>query len=64
MFDKEQIDFMRSIGLEFDFENLSDNDFCAIEETVADKLTYSGFDKDYNITNVGKMCEDILAKLP
>lgn len=64
LFDMRQINFMRSIGLDLDFDNLSDDDFCTIEETVADKLTYAGFDKDYNATDVGRMCEDILALLP
>ena len=51
---------MKEIGIDIDFENISDSDLIIIEEKVADKLETSGFDKDYNITEVGKMCESII----
>ena len=60
MFSEEQIFFMKSLGLELDFENLSDDDWSSIEDVVADKLEVSGFDENYNITPIGTMCESIL----
>lgn len=63
MFDEKQIKFMRSIGLDLDFEHLSDDDHVRIEEVVGDKLQKSGFNENYDITTVGKMCESILDRL-
>ena len=51
---------MKSIGIDVDFSNLSDDDLVLIEEKVADKYEVSGLDKDYNPTETGKMCESIL----
>lgn len=51
---------MKTLGLNFDFENLTDDEWIAIEDTVADRLEYDGFDDDYEPTPVGWMCESIL----
>lgn len=59
-FSDEQIDFMRDIGIELDFNNLTDDDYVKIEEKVGDKLQISGFDKNCKVTKIGKMCESIL----
>ncbi len=45
-FSEEQITYMRSLGLNFDFTNLSSDDWVNIEDTVADRLMYAGFDGD------------------
>lgn len=63
MFDDKQISFMQSLGLGFDFDNLSDDNLVQIEDFVAEKLQISGFDTHYNLTDIGKMCESILDKL-
>jgi hypothetical protein len=63
MFDKKQRDFLISLGLKLDFDNLSDDDLDLIEDTVADKLEISGFDLDYEPTEIGLMCESILDEL-
>lgn len=63
MFDSEQIEFLRQLELDFDFDNLSDDDFAEIEESVSIKLQTDGFDNEYNITPIGEMCESILDKL-
>ncbi len=60
----EEIGFLTSLGLKLNFENLSDEDFIIIEEIVGDELQIFGFDEDYNITLIGKLCESILDKLP
>lgn len=63
MFDKKQIAFMQSIGLNLDFDHLKEDDYNKIEDAVAEKLQISGFDKEYNVTETGKMCESILDQL-
>lgn len=63
MFSKKQVEFMKSIGIDIDYENISDNDMEKIEDVISQTLQESGFDKDYNITEIGKMCESILDNL-
>lgn len=63
MFSDEQIHFMREIGLDFNFDTLSDEEYFQIEERVADELQYRGFDENYKPTVCGKMCEAILDEL-
>ncbi len=63
MFNKAEIDFMKSLGIETNFGNLSDDMLVKIEDIVSEKLQKSGFDKDYKITEDGKICEAILDKL-
>lgn len=62
-FNKKQIEFMRSLGLKLDFENLADNDLIQLEEAVGGKLQKSGFDRNDKVTAVGLMCESILDQL-
>ena len=66
MFTEQEIEFMKSLGLECYFNNLSEEDdyWIDIEDTVADRLQYDGFDKDYKPTSIGLMCEAILDKIP
>jgi len=66
MFSEQQKEFMKTLGLNFDFDNLSENDdaWVEIEEKVANKLEYEGLDINYNPTSIGLMCEAILDKLP
>lgn len=64
MFSDEQIEYMQGLGLNFDFSNLSDDEWIAIEDTVGDRLVYAGLDKDYNPNQEGVMCESILDMLP
>lgn len=63
MFNKKEIEFIQSLGIEADFENLSDDVLVKIEDIVSEELQKSGFDEDYKITDKGKMCESILDKL-
>lgn len=63
MFDKSEIDFMESLGINADFKNLSDDMLAEIEDIVSEKLQKSGFDEDYKVTDIGKICESILDKL-
>lgn len=63
MFDKKEIEFIRSLGIKTDFENLSDDMLVKIEDIVSEELQKSGFDENYKITDKGKMCESVLDKL-
>ncbi len=63
MFDKAEIDFMESLGVNADFENLTDDMLVEIEDIVSEKLQKSGFDESYKATDIGKICESILDKL-
>lgn len=64
MFSDEQINYMRGLGLNFDFSNLTDDEWIAIEDTVGDRLTYAGLKEDYSFNDEGKMCMSILNMLP
>lgn len=60
MFSDEQILLMNKIGLDLDFDNLTDDDWCDIEDKIGDYLTLKCLDADYNPNNEGLMCESIL----
>lgn len=61
IFNKDQIDFMRSIGVSVNsFDAPSDADYEQIETKVSEHLQKKGFNKDYSPTADGKMCEAIL----
>lgn len=59
-FTDEQIAFIKEIGIDVDFDNLSDADLDAIEEAVTDEYQIRGLGKDYEPTETGLMCESIL----
>ena len=64
MFNDEQIKYMKSINIKIDFDKkLLDEDLINIEEKVSERLQIVGFDKDYNITEEGQMCESILDEI-
>lgn len=65
IFNREQIKFMQSLGLNFDYDNLSDDDYIMIEDVVGDKYTFDGvdWDNDYIPNEIGLMCESILDML-
>lgn len=59
-FSEQQIAFMKEIGIDVDFDKLTDEDMVIIEDKVANELETKGFDEDYEPTEIGKMCESIL----
>jgi len=63
VFTAEQIEFIKSLSLKPDFENLTDDDLVQIEDLVGEKLQKSGFDRNNEVTAVGRMCESILDQL-
>lgn len=66
MFDDKEISLMRSLGLDCDFNNLSDDDdyWMIIEEKVGAHLTLECLDENYNPDENGAICESILNKIP
>ncbi len=66
MFTDKEINFMKLIGLDCDFENLSEeNDYWAeIESVVGDALVLTGLDENYKPNEIGWICEGIIDKIP
>lgn len=66
LFTDEQIEFIRSLGLDFDLSNLSEDDYILIEDKVGDKYNSEVLDVEDEIKDkksaarVIKLCEDIL----
>ena len=60
-FNKKHIEFMQRIGLSIPASGeISDSDCELIEEKVSEYLQEHGFDKNYEPTEEGKNCEEIL----
>ena len=53
----EDRDFLKSIGINPDM--LPED----IEDKLGDYFIANGFDKDYNLTAIGRKCEDILSRI-
>lgn len=61
MFTKKQIDFMKNKEFNVDFDKkLSDDDYIAIEEKASYLLQTQGFDENYEPTQTGTICEEII----
>ncbi|MBE5813971.1 MAG: hypothetical protein E7320_02025 [Clostridiales bacterium] len=64
MFSEAEKVFLKSIGINANFDTISDDEFATIEEKVSEHLQKRGFDEEYEPTKEGLMCESILDKLP
>lgn len=66
MLTNEQIEFLRSLGLNYDYTKINDfsDEWADIEERVGDELEYRGLDDNYYPNEIGKMCESILDIIP
>lgn len=66
MFTDAEINLMKKIGLDADFQNLDRDDdyWCTIEDKVGDYLTLHCLDENYYPNADGIICEAILDKLP
>ncbi len=63
-FNKDQIKLLNKIGVSIDFsKDLTDADYESIEESVSSYLQKNGFDKNYQPTEEGMVCESILDML-
>lgn len=60
MFSKEQINLMKEIGINANFDNPSDDEWIEIEDKVGDWLCLQCLDEDYYPNEQGIICESIL----
>lgn len=63
LFTKQQIAYMQLLGLNFNFNNLTDDNYADIEEVLGDRLQITGFDEKYEPTPEGILCECLLDTL-
>lgn len=60
-FTKEQVAFLKQIGINFSVQgNLDDEHLAEIDMVVTDYLIDNGIDEDEKVNKEGKMCEQIL----
>lgn len=65
VFSKEEQEYMiHVLKLDFDFSDLSSEEWIQLEDTAGDRLTLHCLDKDHTPSEEGLMCERILDKLP
>ena len=62
MFNAKEIDFMKKIGLNFDFSSLTDDEFIDIESIVGDYYTKKAQSTSRQTEEI-LLCEAILDKL-
>lgn len=62
-FTNKELAFMESLGLDYDFNNLTDDEWVELEDTVATKLETEGLNELYEPNEIGLICEEILSKL-
>lgn len=60
---EQQVAFLADHGISFDYAHMSEEDFVALEEQLADVLTLKGFDANYNDNEVGRQAREILELL-
>ena len=63
LFTKEEITYMRTLGLDLDYSNLSEADLNRMEEVIINRLQLFGIDENYELTEDGVICELIIDKL-
>jgi hypothetical protein len=59
--------FLAEHGIVFDYDAMSDDDFCDLEDQVGDLLTFEGIDENEDENEIGGKCYEILeilANLP
>jgi hypothetical protein len=66
IYSEKQIKYLQSLGLNFDYSNMTDENWCNLEETVGDKLTLECLDAtdDYKPNEEGELCYSILNLIP
>lgn len=64
IYNKDQIIFLKTLNLDFEDKESSNDDLATIEEIVGDELYLNGFDSDDKPTEIAIICESILDLLP
>lgn len=60
LFNKEQLNLFKEMGKPIEDREYSDDEIIELENLIADRLMYSGFDGDYEPNKEGRICESIL----
>lgn len=60
LFNKKQLKLFKELGKPIEDREYSSDEILELDRLIADRLMYSGFDKDYNPTKEGLICESIL----
>ena len=60
LFNEDQLNMFKEIGKSIEDRDYSDDEILELEDLIADRLMHSGFDKNYNPNEEGKICESIL----
>lgn len=63
MFSLKEIELMKTLEIDVNFDDLSDADLEVINEKVSEILQLCGFDSRYNVTSLGRSCERIINKI-
>lgn len=62
MFTNDEKKLLEELGID-NVNNLSDDDIVKIENIISNFLQSKGFDKNYKLTEEGKLAESILDKI-
>lgn len=60
LFNQEQLNLFSSLGYPITQKDYSDEELIELEDIIADKLSFNGFDDEYTPNNMGLICESIL----
>lgn len=63
MFSLNEIELMKILEIDVDFDNLTDDDLEKIKGRLTEMLRLCGFDSRYNVTMLGRSCERIVKKI-
>lgn len=68
-FTDAEIKYMRELGLDYDFNNLSEDEtsddaWIDIEDTIANRLIERGFNSNNTCNEEGLLCESLIDKIP
>ena len=60
-FSKEQIIFLQTLNFAFDIKgDITNDQYFEIDERVSDLLLAKGFNANYDVNELGMLCEDIM----
>jgi len=60
LFNENQLKMFENINRPILDRDYSDDEILELEDLIAERLMYSGFDDEYNPNDEGRLCESIL----
>lgn len=60
LFNEEQLNMFKEVGRPIEDREYSDDEIIELDDLISDRLMFSGFDEDYNLTKEGLICESII----